>query len=828
MRNRVLKAVILIAVFIGGVFFFSRFMNHQQVRSASDLSNPTLPVMYVDLNGNKINQMNGFVTRMDAADMRASLIPMTTDRSISVSYRANGNDISSVSYEITSPDTGKVVENAKITNFKPDGDYKTATISLAEPILMNREYPIRFTIKTDDRELYYYSRILQRSDLVTDKYVQFVYDFYENCTNPQVNSDLNSYLETDETIQNRSYTSVDIKSSLEQVTWGNLHPQIYRKAIPVIREINAETCSLTNDYLIRAEDETKQEEIYHVHEFYRLRYYNAKMMLLDFQRDAEQVFDGNSPSSITAAGVNLGVADSRLSYLTNEANDTAAFVQDGDLWEYSENSNKLSKVFSFHNTAKGSDDRDDNHDYSIHLIRISESGDIDFAVYGYMSRGDHEGRMGISLCHYNSESSIVTERAFIEYPRSYGCLKSDLARLSYYSTEEDACFLYLDRIVYRLDLKTGKTKKILEDINPDCFVSSDSQSKIAYMKEMDKNASTSITLLDLDSGRTREISAADRTYVRALGFLNEDLLYGIAAKDDLRALPAGNLIYAMGQLKIESFDGSVIKDYHQDQYWVTDIAMTEGLAKLTRVMRDANGNYASAPDDTIMNNLKTNQKEVAIDLGFSGRQGTTVRLKFPRTVTNLKPLVTTFSIRYAEQVDSIRMEIPENDRFSLYYVYAFGHLEKVLTDPAEAVTYADAHVGVVVNQEGQYIYERGNKKDETELHNEDIPSGILGGQINADALQSAVGDKAAIMNLSGCTLDQVLYQVSQGRAVVTKLADGSTTVIVGYDRYNTLLYNYQTGEHYYMGINDSTASMEQAGNVFVSYVESQATIKADN
>ena len=53
-------------------------------------------------------------------------------------------------------------------------------------------------------------------------------------------------------------------------------------------------------------------------------------------------------------------------------------------------------------------------------------------------------------------------------------------------------------------------------------------------------------------------------------------------------------------------------------------------------------------------------------------------------------------------------------------------------------------------------------------------------------------------------------------------------MIVGYDRYNTLLYNFSTGEHYYMGINDSTASMLAGGNIFVSYIESRPTIKASS
>ena len=82
-----------------------------------------------------------------------------------------------------------------------------------------------------------------------------------------------------------------------------------------------------------------------------------------------------------------------------------------------------------------------------------------------------------------------------------------------------------------------------------------------------------------------------------------------------------------------------------------------------------------------------------------------------------------------------------------------------------------------------------------------------------------------MLNLTGCTLDQVLYQLSQGRAVVTRLGDGSIRVIVGYDRYNTLQYNYDTTEHFYMGINDSTNAMLEGGNVFVTYIESRSTVK---
>ena len=44
-------------------------------------------------------------------------------------------------------------------------------------------------------------------------------------------------------------------------------------------------------------------------------------------------------------------------------------------------------------------------------------------------------------------------------------------------------------------------------------------------------------------------------------------------------------------------------------------------------------------------------------------------------------------------------------------------------------------------------------------------------------------------------------------------------MIVGYDEYNTYLYDPATGQTNPYGLNDSTALFEKAGNVFLTYIE---------
>ncbi|MBQ0060075.1 MAG: hypothetical protein KBS83_09035 [Lachnospiraceae bacterium] len=210
-------------------------MNTEEVLDASDLEDPTLPVVSCDVDGYKANLLYGYLDNMQPSDMRQGLIPVNAAREIGISYIAYGNNIRTVSYEITAPDTGEVVANAKIGNFKADGDYMTARFTLNGSILMNREYPIRFTLETDKGDIYYYARLLQRSQDYAADYLSFVNNFYETCFNKEGGSSLNVYMETSgDSYGTTNFANVSLKSPLDTVTWGSLNPQICRKAVPTI------------------------------------------------------------------------------------------------------------------------------------------------------------------------------------------------------------------------------------------------------------------------------------------------------------------------------------------------------------------------------------------------------------------------------------------------------------------------------------------------------------------------------------------------------------------------------------------------------------------
>lgn len=819
MRRVVLKIIVLFAVFVGGVFGFSELMTQETMESTREMENPTLPVLCIDNNGYKINQMFGYTQEMDQTTIRDGIVPLTTDRQISVSVNDFGNQIDSVTYEVTNLIDGTILENAKVGNFKEDGDYATASFSLQEPILMGQEYGLKFTVHIGDKDVYYYTRIVQRASLSTEKYVEFAYNFYERCMNRDGASSLNTYLETSDSVVNNSYTNISINSTFNQVTWGDLNPKIYRKPVATVKEINENTGSIVLKYMISAQDEEGNTEIYYVTDFFRMRYFQSEVMLLDFYRDTQQIFSGDS-TGISTKGIELGIASKTVPFKTNSSANIAAFVQAGELWSYNSSADKLVQVFSMRNKEAG-DVRDDHRESDIKIIRVEESGDIDFVVYGYMNKDIHEGKVGVGVYHYSSERGAVEEKVFIPCDESYEVLNQDLQKLCYVN-QKDHVFLYLDNAIYEINLEDMSYEILLDQINPDCLITSKNQNQIAWMDEMQEYASSHITLMDLDKEETRNIAADDGNRLKVLGFINEDFIYGIARDEDIVSDVAGNTTFAISHMKIEDFEGNVIKDYQQDGVWISNVNIKEGLIELERVIW-SNGAYVETTTDNIMNNQKEQDATVEVRAADNSRQGTVITLVFSNTITSLKPLLASSKIRIMEEMPTLVLEDAEQSYTPEYYVYAKGKLDGVYSKPAEAIIYADSQVGVVLNAKQQYVWERGNTETEKDLNNQDIPSVFLSGTLDEQALQDGVGDAAEVMNLTGCTLEEVLYRISEDCAVVARKPDGTAAVIVGYDRYNTLLYNFETGEHYYYAMDDSTALFEAGGNIFISYVEIPTT-----
>ena len=806
------RLLILFVVFVLGVAGTALMLNSETTDDRSDMNDPVLPEVMVQMGDVLANRMYGYRQHMQTDFTRDSLTPLDTSKALTFVINPYDTEVRSLSYEIRTSDGSKVIENKKIKNLRKSDGYLLADITVNSDLRMNQEYSMQITLDTEAGEVYYYTRVVSRSQLNTEQYVQFVKSFYEKCMDKVTADDLASYLEPEDTGAATNYANISIKSTLAEVSWGSMKPQICKRGIPVIKEINETTASISLEYQISARNDVGDVEVYDVEEFYRMRYSETRIMLLDFKRSAQQVFDPSLPV-ISDEGLLLGIRNKDVSYMTNTDAAVVAFVQQGDLWSYSPENGKIVKIFSFRR-SEGSDFRDSRLLHDIKIIRVADNGDVDFVLYGYMNRGNHEGYCGVCVYHYSNDQNVVEEKVFIPCTESYEFLREDLGTLSYVSSDNQLFLLFAEKL-YQVDIDGGDYTVLDENINSENFAVSDTNAHAAWLISEGDDAGM-IREIDFDTLETRLLQPSSGQQLRVLGFMNEDLVYGLLKPEDILTDENSHVTEGIYALRIESFEGEVKKEYSQEGLYITELTIGETLMEFSLASKSDNG-YKVQKKDNIMNNKKALENRVSVVLTTASRTGTMVRLSFEEAPDTDKPLIISAKMRVTEDQEiTLDTKVPQDE---IYYIYAFGGLVDTQTSPAKAILTADEQMGVVLNRAQQYVWERGNKKTKMLLNIEDVPEAMRNGSWDKDELQSAMGEEGTIIDLSGCTLDSVLYEVSAQRPVIAKAGADSSVVIVGYDEYNTYLYYPDTGETKPYGMNDSTELFGKAGNIFISYIE---------
>ncbi len=815
MKKKLIRAGILLVIFICGVAGFSSLMNYQSTDNKTDMETASSPSMAMMIEDTEVNRMYAYADDMDVRFVRDGLTPVGTDRSLKVSITPNGREIDSLVYEVCTSDGEQVIENNKIRSFTEEEDGRlTVEFTLSQPILMNQEYALTFTLSTEDGTWNYYTRILQRAGLSTAQYVEFVNSFYTKTFAQDDTGDLTTYLEPDTSVVSNSFRSLDIHSDVDMITWGDLNPQISRPGIPTIEDISENSGSISLTYYISAENENGEVEKYQVDEFYRMSYNQTRVYLLDFQRHVKQVLT-TEQNLVSNGKINLGITDTDVQYMSDSTGTILAFVQQGDLWSYNIETNKMTRVFSFRDTGSN-DERNDINRHDIKIVRVSENGDIDFILYGYMNRGQHEGQVGTSVYHYSAEQNAMEEEFFLRSLQSREFLQKDAEKLSYVS-EDGNLYLLLEGNLYRFQMEEKTYEVLQEQIEDDCFFVSENSRYAAWMDGMDPYNTTSITFIDFNTGEQKTIQADQGTRIRLFGFINNDLIYGVANESDIVTNASGGTDFAMTEVRIQNFDGELVKSYHQDGYYVLDVTIQENLLELSRATK-VGDSFAGTSGDQIMNNVRSKQDEVfSVITSTTVRQGNVTSIQFAADSSGQPPLVVDTKI--IENPDrTLNMELSSESE-DKYYVYGGGELSGIYDSASQAVAKAEEESGIVLNTAQQYIWEAGNTGDRASISAQDLPEAVAQASLDATALNEALKGQGKVIDMTGCTLEQILYEVSAQRPVIAKGENGQAVVIIGYDDYNTILYNPSTQETYYFGMQDSTDTFQANGNVFLCYLE---------
>ena len=814
MTRRVIKIGVLVILFAAALVISSLVVNRGTEDEIIDMGSPTLPRISFVVDGKDVNTLFGYVDDMDITAMRDTITPLESDGSLSMNLEADGNKISGIRYEVYSLDGEETYKTGEVTNITADQAMKLELNDALDESV--QEAVLKVILTAGEKEISYYTRIERPDEVTASRCLAFAQDFHAKTFDKMtaVAEELSPYLEPGEESDNTTYQTVNIHSDITHIQWGELNPQITGDVQWSIKESNTVYTSLLAKYQGESEDDEGELQDYNLKEFYRVRVSGDTIYLLDYNRDMQRIFNGNR-KVFDEDGIQFGIASDDIQYVTNKDDTITAFVQERDLWLYNRETNELSQVFSFAN-REGRDERSRNDQHAVRIISMDDSGNLAFAVYGYMNCGEHEGQVGVGIYYFNIDSNAIEEKAFIPSTKSFAIAEDELGKMVYYNHSQERVYVLASGTLYQVDLAEDEQTVLAENLEEGQYAVSDDGHLMAYQTDGTLYTAAALKVMNLQSGDEYTIEAADGQAVRPLGFVNSDFIYGKINPADAGITASGEETTPMYELEIRNSDNEVVTSYSfvDSGMYTTDILIEDNLVTLNRVVKNGNV-YNAAMQEFITNNEERNDSTISLETYTTDRMQTQMRLTFGEGLENDEPAV----LRPNQLVSGEPLTITisgDNDSVK-YYVYGMGELEGIYDRAGYAIQRAQQVSGVVISSDQAYVWETGNR--DLAYSTDAAAFAVQEGETSLAACERYMEQyDAQRVDLTGCTLEQVLYVINKGCPVIA-LTDASHAILLtGYTRTDITYIDPASGGAYTVGVGDMESMVSGSGNTFIGYI----------
>lgn len=840
MKKTIIRIAVCVVVFLASALIIGSIMNQGHNNMTMEMAPATLPMITMESGGVACNELHGNTVEMDVAYQKDCITLLGEGRQANFTVDTFGREITGISTEVRSIDGSRLIENSEVTGWKANGKSFSVSLTLKDLIDTNTQYSLTLILELEgEQKVYYYTTILWNDDVHISEILEFATDFHGKLYDKEVAKELTKYLEPNSKLtDNGTFHKVNIHSSFQQITWGSLEPVQEDAASIRLTQISGNVASLLMDFVVST-GEGKNKIYYNVEEYYRVRYTSERMYLLDYERTMTQIPD--TTRMYANDKILLGITDENVDMMESADGNTVVFSDMGQLLSYNAATNGLTVIFSFYD--KDNADRRtlyDNH--GIKILDVDEGGNVKFAVYGYMNRGRHEGETGIQIISYDNSLNTIEEEVYIPYSKSYAVLKDEMEQLLYRNRQQHVYF-FLENGVYDVDLENRSAEQLVSIRQDDSLQVSENHEIIVWQEGDDINHSNQLNVRNLNTGEQTVIRAEDGEAIRPLGFMGEDIIYGVARESDIRTENSGQIFYPMYKVCISNSSGDNLKEYGQDGIYIVDCAIEGNQITLSRIQRSENGSYQEILDDQIMNNVEEEpgqNKVVTADIDIYERyvQIQTKTTIDTRTIKVLNPKEVVFEGGRELTLDAV-------SEVSRYYVYNAYGVQGIYSAPGKAVKEAYDSAGVVANDRGITVWLKGNRVSRNQIMaiNEEsvtdqknsltvcLDNILRHAGITRNTEYDLAQGKTAIqileenmtgvqvLDLSGCSLDAVLYYVNQDIPVLAILEDGEAVLVTGFNEFNVVIMEPSTGKLYKKGMNDATTWFAENGNHFISYMK---------
>lgn len=831
-REKVISAAVFGLIFILALGIWNYILIGKNNQGVSETSQASLPVLTVNTGGANINELHGYTESVDVSLLRDTITPLQEDE-FQIVMKDGNSSIEALNYKIYKENNRSTLEKG-VVSFQQTKKGTVADIKINSRLDSGKTYLLALTVENDGKSITYYTRIIYGTDLHFSECLEFAKEFHDATLAEGSSEYVKKYLEVKDGTTTNDLSSVDITSSQEAVCYASLKPKVERMYAPVIKEASSNVTSLEYRFILSAENSKGIKQYYQVSEYFRVRYSKDRMYLLNYERTQNAYFRYDSLDRSNNR-ILMGITQMNPEELVSRnSGRKAAFVQENELWYYDYKNASMTRVFSF----VGEDYRESRNNYpqhGIHVMEMDKSGNIKFIVYGYMNRGEHEGKNGIGVYEYDAESGKVDEKAFIPVKIQYENLKDEIEKGAYLSDSGNFYF-ELDGAYYQVDLDKRESKTIAENIS-NGIVAVSGTGILALTED-----ETTLRVVDLENNKEHKISCEKGERMKPIGFVKEDLVYGIADAKDVKTKKDGSLQFPMKKVVIADEKNKELAKFEKSGTYVTD-ARVDGTVVVLSPASRSGSSYKSMKEDYIRYKDKTEDK-ATLEYGYSSDRLNQVYLSFPDYVY-VQTVPKYLSSSLSQTDEECKVSFADNEqRYKNAYVYAGGSLTGTHTDMAKAIKEAEKNAGVVVNSSQLYLWERGvtksygkvanipiikaEAKDETgiacvKMITDSEGKDVTYGQLKRSKkdvfgmLYSSMDKMAA--DYTGCKFEDVLYCISKGRPVIAKRANGTYILVISYNNTKIRYYDPLKEESIQADRSSMEREFKKAGNVFYSYAK---------
>lgn len=841
MQKYIYKIIISILIFIFSAGYFISSMkeaaqtNKIETTEMPEASFPTVSMLRSDI---EINPLHGYSQELQSFATREEITPLENNRDIKFIINPYSNIINRIEYEVKDKSDGIIVSTGETEELKTDETGRQlVTIRLDTKLAFDSEYAFKLRLVNDaGRKFTFFTTIkFIRGDKFIENY-NFMSKFFKATLSKTDENAIKPYLETDNSMSNISFAHVNIHSSYDLVTWGNIELKTLTKPQLTVTENTANITAFVCKYI--GGTLTPSQNRYLVKEYYRIIRIEDITYLLAFDRRVEEIYNSEK-TSLAKSQLKFGITSNEdTDFMVNKTSNSISFVRNRELFYYDMKKNIVRKIFSF-SGKDFLDERDYLDQHEIKILRTEENGDIYFIVYGYMNKGFYEGKTGIILYKYFYGEDRIEEQAYIPVNLSASLFEKKSSFFSYVSAEQIFYFSIYDNI-YSYSLVKKSLSLLAEGVSGTSYIALPESHSIAWQEKSDITASKTLTVLNLETRERIKIKTDKKQVIALLGKISDNFIYGIANKKDFIYSKSGNVTVLYKNIIISNISGKTLKKYSVKNVFVRDLKVTNNTIELFRVKRK-NKKLLKIRNDQILNNIKEKKKEVMIVDRRTDKYLTEYYLTLPYglKIDELPKLTLDTTNTVITVNRSVKVE--DNKKHTKkYFANVSGEFVASSPTPSEMIRFAYKGLGYVVDESGNLVWERGfsrisAKADDVDLdylYEEDdsihsairlfltakgvyISSEELNKKTSAFEILEKQSDIRAI-NLTGVDLENVLYYINLGSPVIAMKDTDTAVLITAYSIQNIEIMDAKTGDKSEITRKDASKMFETAGNVFMS------------